>query len=157
MTREQLKDALEVIGVIAIVASLIFLALEIRTNTATNEIAIYQNYSANWLTMNGQMAENNDLATLVEKAYSGGELTAVEQRRFRGYVSQRITQSRHMLDLYDRGLIPESEARRAFRAIRINAQNPAFRQTIIDSISAPRLRGLIVDSDGLDKWLDAPE
>ena len=155
MTREDWKDLFELVGVVAIVVSLIFLTLEIRTNTATNQIAIYQNYSSNWLLMNGQMAENRELAALVEKAFSVQELDPVEKRQFQGYVNQRITQSRHMLDLYDQGLIPEAEARRAFRAIRIYAQNPAFRQTVEDSIDWPRLRGLIVDEDGLDKWLDA--
>ena len=126
MSREQLKDIFDIIGVIAIVVSLIFLTLEIRTNTATNEIAIYQNYSSNWMLMNGQIAENRDLAAIVEKAFSGEDLDAVERRQFQGYVNQRITQSRHMLDLFDRGLIPELEARRAFRAIRIHARNPGF-------------------------------
>ena len=154
MSREQWKDLFEVIGVIAIVVSLIFLTLEIRTNTATNEIAILQNYSSNWILMNGQVAENKDLAALVEKAYSGDDLDAVESRQFRGYVLMRVSQSRHMLDLYDRGLIPESEARRAFRAIRMAAQNPTYRKAIEASVTLGRLRGLIVDEDGLDRWLD---
>ena len=154
MRREQWKDIFEIIGVIAIVASLIFLTLEVRTNTATNEIAILQNYSSNWMLMNGQIAENHNLASLIERAYSGQELSLVELRRFQGYVNQRVTQSNHMLTLYDRGLVPESEIRRAFRAIRINAQNPRFRETIESSIQQPRLRELITDDDGLDKWLN---
>ena len=37
MTRERLKDAVEIIGLIAIVASLVFLALEVRQNTTALE------------------------------------------------------------------------------------------------------------------------
>ena len=155
MTREQWKDLIEVIGVVAIVVSLIFLTLEIRTNTATNEIAILQNYSSNWMLMNGQVAENQQLAALVEKAYSGQDLDNVELRQFQNYALMRFTQSKHMLDLYDRGLIPESEARKAFRAIRIAAQNPRFRDAIESSVPPGRLRNLIIDDDGLDNWLNA--
>ena len=157
MSREQWKDLFEVIGVIAIVASLVFLTLEIRTNTATNEIAILQNYSSNWMLMNGQVAENRELAALVEKAYSGEDLDRVEFRQFQGYVLMRVTQSRHMLDLYDRGLVPESEARRAFRAIRMAAENPNFREAVEASVTPGRLRSLIVENDGLDDWLNAED
>ncbi len=52
MSREQLKDILEAIGVIVIVASLVFVAIEIRTNTESNNIAIEQNYASNWLAIN---------------------------------------------------------------------------------------------------------
>ncbi len=74
MNRERWKDLFEIVGVVAIVASLIFLTLEIRTNTETNQIAIFQNYSANWFEMHSQVAGNRDLAALVEKALSGAEL-----------------------------------------------------------------------------------
>lgn len=157
MSREKWKDLFEIIGVIAIVVSLIFLTLEIRTNTATNEIAILQNYSSNWMLMNGQVAENRELAALVQKAYSGADLDEVELRQFQGYVLMRITQSRHMLDLYDKGLIPESEARRAFRAIRIAAENPRYRDTIKMAVGPGRFRSLIVEKDGLDSWLNAED
>ena len=70
MNRERWKDLFEIVGVVAIVASLIFLTLEIRTNTETNQIAIFQNYSANWFDMHSQVAGNRDLAALVEKALS---------------------------------------------------------------------------------------
>ena len=154
MRREKWKDVFEVIGVIAIVASLVFLTLEVRTNTATNQIAIFQNYSNNWLLMNGQIAENQDLAALVHKAFAGEELDSVEKLQFRGYVLMRVTQSRHMLDLYDRGLIPRSEVARAFRAIRVSAENPAFSAVVESEIGWPRLAGLIVEEDGLEEWLD---
>ncbi len=156
MTRNHWKELIEVTGVIAIVASLVFLTLEIRTNTATNQIAIFQNYSANWFDMHSQMAGNHELAALVEKAQFGEELDRVETRQYRGYVFQRVTQSSHMLRFYDAELISEREAKRAFRAIRKLANTPRFRQEI-ETIDRPRLRALILDEDGLDRYLNAPE
>ena len=156
MNRERWKDLFEIVGVGAIVASLVFLTLEIRTNTETNQIAIFQNYSANWFDMHSQVAGNRDLAALVEKALSGAELDSVEARQFRGYVWQRVTQSNHMLRFYDEDLISEYEARRAFRGIREEAENPRFREEI-ETIRNPRLRGLILDEDGLDRYLNDPD
>jgi hypothetical protein len=37
MKRENLKDVVEIVGLIAIVASLVFLALEVRQNTTALE------------------------------------------------------------------------------------------------------------------------
>ncbi len=156
MNREQWKDLFDIVGVVAIVASLIFLTLEIRTNTATNQIAIFQNYSANWFEMHSQVAGSRDLAALVEKAQSGVELDRVEARQYRAYVWQRVTQSTHMLRFYDEELISEYEARRAFRAIREQAENPRFREEI-ETIGNPRLRSLILDEDGLDRYLNDPD
>jgi hypothetical protein len=156
MTRDELKDVLEIVGVVAIVASLIFVALEIRTNTASNEIAIEQNYSANWLEINAVLAQSNDLAEVYEKGLAGEEMTRSEARQFDGIVSMFLTQSFHMLRLYDQGLISESEVRNAFRALRRRAQQGHFK-TYVEDIGNERRRRLILDPDGLDKWLNADE
>ena len=153
MTREHMKDILESIGVITIVASLIFVALEIRTNTASNKIAIEQTVSSNWLTINSTIAENHDLAELFEKGLAGEELDRAEVRQFRAIVSMYLTQSFHMLRLYDQGLITEDQVRLGFRALRNMAQRGRFRETV-KLVDDDRRRGLILDPDGLDKWLN---
>jgi hypothetical protein len=154
MNRERLKDTFEIVGLFVLVGSLIFLALEIRTNTESNHIAIFENYGSHWIDMNGQIANNRELAALIEKAYSGEELDNVESRQFSGWVSQRLAQSNQMLRFYDAGLISEYEAGRAFRAIRVEAQNHRFR-TEIETLDNIRLEGLILDEDGLEKYLNA--
>ena len=154
MTREHLKDTFETIALVVLIGSLIFLALEIRTNTESNHIAIFENYGSHWIDMNGQIAVNRQLAALIEKAYSDEELDNVESRQFRGWVFQRVSQSNQMLRFYDAGLISEYEVGRAFRNIRINAQYPRFREEI-ETIDNVRLKGLILDEDGLEKYLDA--
>ena len=58
-----------------------------------------------------------------------------------------------MLRFYDAGLISEYEAHSAFRAIRVEAENPRFRDEI-ETIDNERLRGLILDEDGLEKYLN---
>ena len=154
MTREKWKDTFEVIAVVALIGSLLFLALEIRTNTESNHISIFANYGSNWIDMNGQIAENRELAALIEKAYSSEKLDNVEARQFRGWVFQRVSQSNQMLRFYDAGLISEYEAGRAFRAVRAQAQHLRFREEI-ETIDNIRLKGLILDEDGLEKYLNA--
>jgi hypothetical protein len=154
MTREQWKDIFEVIALVALVGSLLFLALEIRTNTESNHISIFANYGSNWIDMNGQIAESRELAGLIEKAYSSEKLDNVEARQFRGWVFQRVSQSNQMLRFYDAGLISEYEASRAFRAVRAQAQHLRFREEI-ETIDNIRLKGLILDEDGLEKYLNA--
>ena len=153
MTREHMKDILESIGVITIVASLIFVALEIRTNTASNRISIAQTTASNWLTINGIIADNHDLAELFEKGLAGEEMDRAEARQFGAFVSMHLTQSFHMLRLYDQGLISEDQVRLAFRALRNLAQRGRFRERV-EAIGDDRRRGLILDPDGLDKWLN---
>ncbi len=156
MTRDQLKDWLEGVGVLAIIGSLIFVALEIKTNTESNFIAIEQNSAANYMTINSTIAAHRDLAAVYEKGLAGEELDRVEARQFGHLVSMWLTQSFHMLRLYDHGLISEERVRAAFRYARSNAQRGHFRE-IVEGVSVERNRELILDPDGLDKWLNVDQ
>ena len=156
MKKIDFGQAIGILANVGVIAGIVFLAIEIRTSTETNRIAIQQNLSGNWLLINSQIASDADLAALIEKAFSGEELQAVEARQFGAYVREYITQSNMMLKLYDQGLITEDEVRSAFRATRDNASNNRFRQEI-EAMSNERLRGLILDDDGLDRWLNVSD
>jgi hypothetical protein len=138
---------------IGVIAGLIFVAIEIRTNTESNMIAIDQTYATNWMTINTTIAANPNLAAVFEKGLAGEELDRVEARQFDHLVSMYQTQSNHMLRLYDLGLISEAQVRGAYRAIRRNAQRGRFREEI-EASTSERNKGLILDPDGLDKWLN---
>ena len=159
MNLEKLNQWLRLLANIGVVAGIIFLAMEIRTNTATNRIAVLQNYSNNWMHIHAQLAENHELATLVDKALSGGELDNVENRQFRRWVLQFVTQSHDMLRHYDAGLISENELRGAFLHICDLARNDRFRRVLeeLPPGSGGRLGGLILDEDGYEKWLNTKE
>jgi hypothetical protein len=138
---------------VGVVVGLIFVALEIQTNTESNLIAIRQGYSANWMDINAEVAGNGELAAIIEKADSGGALTPVENRRFERFVSMYLTQVLMMLNLYDQRLISTTEVVGAFRSIREHARYARFRQSI-EAIPTERHRALILDDDGLSRWLD---
>ena len=151
MKKIDFGQAIGILANVGVIAGIVFLAIEIRTSTEINRIAIQQNLSGNWLLINSQIASDADLAALIEKAFSGEELQAVEAQQFGAYVREYVTQSNMMLKLYDQGLITEDEVRSAFRATRDNASNNRFRQEI-EAMRNERLRGLILDHDGLDRW-----
>ncbi len=156
MNLQKLNQWLTLLANIGVVAGIIFLAVEIRTNTETNRIAILQNYSNNWMHIHAQLAENHGLATLVETALSGGELDHVRSRQFKRWVLQFVSQAHDMLRHYDEGLISEDELRGAFANIRRMARNDRFGQVIKDSVGTDnRLGGLILDEDGYEEWLNA--
>ncbi len=132
---------------------MIFVAIEIRTNTESNKIAIEQNYSSNWLAINTSIAENAELAEVVAKGDAGEELDRQEARQYQALVQMYLSQVFHMLRLYDQGLISEDEVRSAFRGVREAATRGRFGD-YVSEIENERRRGLIVDPDGLDKWLN---
>ncbi len=97
------NQPLTLLANLGVVAGLIFVALEVRTNTASNNIAIEQNYAANWMIINSTIAANTDLAALLQKGLSGEELDEAETRQFIHLTRMYLTQSNHMLRLYDQG------------------------------------------------------
>jgi len=155
MNIEKLNQWLGLLANVGVVAGIIFLAIEVRTNTSTNRIAILQNYSDNWMQIHAQLAENHELASLVELALSGGDLDPVQSRQFRRWALQFVSQAHDMLRHYAEDLISETELRDAFSNIRNMAENVRFRQALeeagLDENS--RLGGLILGEDGYEKWL----
>ncbi len=81
---------LQVAANLGLLAGLVFVALEIRTNTETNLISIFQASSANWMEINGDLMDRN-LAELLEKAFSDEDIDGVERRQFEGWIRQQLT------------------------------------------------------------------
>ncbi len=130
MNIDKLNQWLSLLVNVGVVVGIVFLAVEIRTNTSTNRIAILQNYSDNWMHIHAQMAENPGLANLVETALSGNELDDVQKRQFRRWALQFVSQAHDMLRHYDEDLITATELRGAFNNIREMAENPQFRHAL---------------------------
>ncbi len=71
MTREKLRDSLEIIGLIAIVASLIFLALEIRQANVIAMGQAYQSRTDGLWEMQLRIAESDTLIAIADKLNDG--------------------------------------------------------------------------------------
>ena len=154
MDFDRVNQWLTLVANFGVVVGLVFLALEMKTTTDTNRIAIQQGYSTNWMLINSQVAGDGELATIIEKAYSGSELTPVEDRRMRRFIRMRVSHALSMLKLYDSGVISRDEATDGFGPIRADARNEHYRRILEPVLWSDRLRGLILEEDGLDKWVD---
>jgi len=150
---ERLNQWLTLVANLGVVAGLIFLTLEVRTNTEANLIAVDQTVSENWMELNGQLAQDRELAELITKAQSGDELDPVEALRFEGWVRQHLTHASQILRLYDGGLLDAGRVRQNFRDVRKLAEGERFRSVVEQLGPETRFREMILAEDGLDRWL----
>jgi hypothetical protein len=89
VTREQRRDWLEGIGVVAIIASLVFVGFETRNSTRqaaltaqAMEISAYQELMDNIAELNILAVQDAEVATFLHKAFqTSEELSDVEQYR----------------------------------------------------------------------------
>lgn len=125
MSREELKDLLEGIGFLAIIASLIFVGIETHNSTRQAalttqalEIAAYQELMDNIAQLNTLSVENAEVAAFLHKAYgTDDELTDVEQFRLSRNLFQRFRHGDMAYFLYERGTIDESRLRSALQVL----------------------------------------
>lgn len=92
MKRENLKDVVEIVGLIAIVASLVFLVLEVRQNTTALEAGAWQVRSDALLDLSLQIAQSPDLAEVNAKVVYRPE-TCAEDDVFCGEINEEYVDS----------------------------------------------------------------
>ena len=118
MTREQRRDIFEAIGLVAIVASLIFLALEIRQNSdlmrAQSRTEMAQDTIA-LLTLN---VGDQDFLDVWNRGNAGEELTELEQTQFAYTYNGWIWHWNNLAYLHRVGLYDDAEYSMQFGIIR---------------------------------------
>jgi hypothetical protein len=127
MTREQWKDLLEGIGILAIIASLLFVGIETRQsalqtalNTQALEIAAYQELMDNIAELNLQVVGNPEVAAFMHKAYRTDEpFDELEQFRFSRASFARFRHGDMAYFQYQRGVIDESRLRSVLRVLNL--------------------------------------
>lgn len=125
MTHEKLKDLLEVIGFLAIIASLVFVGIETRNSTRQAalttqalEIAAYQDLMDNIAELNTLAVQDADVAAFLHKAYgTNDELTDIERFRLTRNLFQRFRHGDMAYFLYERGAIDESRLHSALQVL----------------------------------------
>jgi hypothetical protein len=129
MTRENLKDLLESIGFIAIIASLVFVGIETRNstkqavlNTQALEIAAYQELMDNIAEMNILIIQDPEVAAFMQKVYgTSGELTELEQFRFSRAAFLRFRHGDMAFFQFQRGAIDEARLRSSLKVLNISS------------------------------------
>ena len=133
MTSTKWKDVVELSGILAIVASLVFVGIETRNSTQqailTNralEIAAYQELMNNIADMNVVQLQDAELAALMFKAtQTSEELTDIERYRMNRYYFIRLRHGDMAYFQYQRGAIDEARLSSALQIL--NLPNPKMR------------------------------
>ena len=71
MSRVRWKDVLEGFGFLAIVASLVFVAVEVRQSNQIGRLEAMQSMASDWSSVGLELAGNENLATLLAKVDGG--------------------------------------------------------------------------------------
>ena len=128
MTRERLKDLLEVTGFIAIIASLVFVGIESRNstkqsmlNTQALEIAAYQALMSNIDDLNKLSLESPIAADALAKVWSIGKSDA-EQFQLDRVLYVLFRHGDLAFFMYERGAIDEDRLRSAIGPIPLNTK-----------------------------------
>ena len=130
MTRQRWKDALESVGIIAIIASLIFVGIETRNSTRQAalttqalEITAYQDLNTNIEEMNILTMHSDAAASTMAKVWmEPGDIESFRERRAIFLLLRHGDMAFYM---YERGAIDESRLRSAIAPITFD--NPMVR------------------------------
>lgn len=125
MTRAKWKDVIEGVGVIAIIASLVFVGIETRNSTQQSalttqalEITAYQELMTNIEELNVLSLQSDSTATVMRRLWDpGSDLEDFRQQRAL-YLLFRHGDMAYFL--YERGAIDEERLRSALAPINLN-------------------------------------
>ena len=134
MTRTQVKDWLEGIGFVAIIASLVFVGIETHNSTKQAalttqalEISAYQELMDNIAELNKLVVQDAEVAAFLYKAYdTTDELSEFEQFRLGRNIFLRFRHGDIAYFQFERGAIDEDRLRSSLRVL--NLGNPRVRE-----------------------------
>jgi hypothetical protein len=110
MTRDQVKDTLEFVGVAAIVASLIFVGLQIRQNEESLKMQFLQGEMLSFQEHFGRVSENSDLAeALVIAEANPEELTPTQRKQVGTWLEEWLGFIATWQNLHDIGAFTTEE------------------------------------------------
>ena len=127
MQRQAIKDILEAIGFVAIIASLVFVGIETRhgaiqteQNTRALQISAYQDLIDNISELNRPTLENPEVAALMYMAFkTEDELTELESFRLSRAFFMRLRHGDMAYVQFERGAINEEQLRSVLSPLNI--------------------------------------
>jgi hypothetical protein len=108
MTFEQLSYLAQIIASVAVIASLIFVALQIKQNTSALQRNEHNSTMAQWTVIRMAIAGNRDIAELMTNGLQGERaLDAPDQLRLEQMLQEHAWASFHIWDRTQRGVFPK--------------------------------------------------
>src|SRR5438477_10487610 len=107
MSLAQLADLAQMIAAVGVIASLIFVGLQIRHNTAALVRNEHNSTMAQWTVIRQAIATNRDIAELMTAGLQGkSALDAADQLRLEQMLQEYTWASFHIWDRTQRGVFP---------------------------------------------------
>ena len=109
MTREERRDVFEAIGLVAIVASLIFLALEVRQANLSTRLVARDQATQGVIDQMGDIIDTQVLSIAYQKSGTDDPLTDLEANQLRIYYLRRWWNFERIFYLHRAGVISDQE------------------------------------------------
>ena len=108
MSFEQLSYLAQIVASVGVIASLIFVALQIKQNTGALERNEHNSTMAQWTVIRQAIAGNRDIAELMTVGLSGERaLDAADQLRLQQMLAEYAWAAFHIWDRTQRGVFPK--------------------------------------------------
>src|SRR5438046_7048514 len=108
MSLEQLSYLAQIIGSVGVIASLVFVGLQIKHNTAALQRNEHNSTMAQWTVLRQAIAQNREIAELMTAGLSGERaLDAADQLRLEQMLQEYAWASFHIWDRTQRGVFPK--------------------------------------------------
>ena len=85
MNKIELNDVLQILGMVGLIASLIFVGLELRQNQQVARITAYQALTEQIHDINSLLVTDSEISDIVTRALQNQELTASEERKYKAF------------------------------------------------------------------------
>ena len=108
MSFEQLSYLAQIVASLGVIASLIFVALQIKHNTGALQRNEHNSTMAQWTVLRQAIAQNREIAELMTAGLSGERaLDAADQLRLEQMLQEYAWASFHIWDRTQRGVFPK--------------------------------------------------
>src|SRR5205823_6735452 len=108
MSFEQISYLAQIVASVAVVASLIFVGLQIKHNTAALQRNEHNSTMAQWTVIRMAIAKNRDIAELMTAGLRGeSALDAADHLRLEHFLNENLWASFHIWDRTQRGVFPK--------------------------------------------------
>ena len=150
MDTAKLNDWIQIIGIFALVASLIFVGFQIRQTQEIAESEAYQSRAVGTVELAAMQASSPEYMSAVAKLYGGDgeELTAQEKVTADYFFGAELIMFENIHFQFEAGYLPEEDWERSSAILRCALSHPFYRdvvngwtfresfQTVIDQIMA---------------------
>src|ERR1700682_861261 len=108
MSFEQISYLAQIVASVGVIASLIFVALQIKQNTSALERTEHNSTMAQWTVIRMAIAKNRDMAELMTAGLHGkSAIDAADQLRLEQMLAEHLWASFHIWDRTQRGVFPK--------------------------------------------------